>query len=422
MGETRPLSPKPPLPSSLLPFRFLECGKFEVYFSRFPVIADFAEDGGDQAEQGIFVGEQVGDPCSAFDFLIESFEHVSGPQSSPVRRRGVEYRESLRDVVFDPFRESGSGVLVLVNQTSQFLFRVDSVGRVEDLAEIGSDFTPHGDVGNVVERILDQMELASLPGDPWEAGDTGLFDTGMIIADDHLDTMQSSFDERLEEVPPMDFRFAETDTDPEDLAFSLFVDADGDQDSAVPYCPGMADFFVTCVTDQIGRASQRPFSPRLEFCVEEFSSAADLRAADIESAELASDFGDLSGGDPLDVHFGDGEFECPFAPLAALEGRGVEIDVSSLGDTELKRSEAAVDGFGLEAVGISLTGFGPLPRVGPENFGPFEFHGLVHEDFDGLSHSVKSIFGEELDNVAEAARLFCVGHVRSPFSLCEDCD
>ena len=58
------------------------------------------------------------------------------------------------------------------------------------------------------------MELAALPGDPREAGLASLLQSRVIIRHDHLDAVQASINQVLEERPPVDFRFRERNADP----------------------------------------------------------------------------------------------------------------------------------------------------------------------------------------------------------------
>ena len=51
---------------------------------------------------------------------------------------------------------------------------------------------------------------------------------------------------------------------------------------------------------------------------------ADLGGADGAAAELFDDGGDFAGGDALDIHFGQGEFEGLLAADAFFQGAGIE--------------------------------------------------------------------------------------------------
>ena len=48
----------------------------EVLHSGFPIVAEFYEHGGDESQQGSFVGEQGRDASASFKFSVLSFEQV----------------------------------------------------------------------------------------------------------------------------------------------------------------------------------------------------------------------------------------------------------------------------------------------------------------------------------------------------------
>ena len=93
----------------------------------------------------------------------------------------------------------------------------------------------------------------------------------------------------------------------------------------------MADLLVAGVEDQVGHLAQGSVSPGLQLGVEGGGGPADLGTADLGAAELLGDGGDLTSGDALDVHLGDGELEGPLAADALLQGRGVELDAPGPG-------------------------------------------------------------------------------------------
>jgi hypothetical protein len=64
----------------------------EVSFSGFPFVADFAQESGNQAFQGFFIGEECGHTGAAFDLLVEPFQAVGGAQFFAMRFRQVKNR------------------------------------------------------------------------------------------------------------------------------------------------------------------------------------------------------------------------------------------------------------------------------------------------------------------------------------------
>ena len=125
-------------------------------------------------------------------------------------------------------------------------------------------------------------------------------------------------------------------------------------------------------------------------------------------------FGDIgfAGGDALDVHFGQGQFEGLLAAHALFEGAGIEFDAATdLGDGEGDGGQTEVEGFVLEAVGVAGALIGTLVRLSFENLGAFLEHRLVDEQADAFSQAVGAFFGNELQDGVQEFRLVLVGHV-----------
>ena len=70
-----------------------------------------------------------------------------------------------------------------------------------------------------------------------------------------------------------------------------------------------ADFFIAGINDQIREYAEGAVTPFLEFGIEEFGASADLGGTDGGATEFFNDRGDAAGGDALEIHFGEGEFE-----------------------------------------------------------------------------------------------------------------
>ena len=52
----------------------------EVDFPGFPFVAGFGQKGGDQAQEGGFIGEDAGHAGAAFEFLVDAFQRIGGAQ------------------------------------------------------------------------------------------------------------------------------------------------------------------------------------------------------------------------------------------------------------------------------------------------------------------------------------------------------
>ena len=70
----------------------------EVDFSGEPLFADFAEEGGDEAEQRRFVWKEGGDASSASEFLINAFDGVACAHAALVCGGKGEDGEALGDI------------------------------------------------------------------------------------------------------------------------------------------------------------------------------------------------------------------------------------------------------------------------------------------------------------------------------------
>src|SRR6266511_1102096 len=87
-----------------------------------PVLVDFDEDGGGEAEQGIAVGEDADLAGAAFDLLLDRpLDGVGGTHAPPVLLRQGEDGEAFGDVVFEPVGEAVGRATVGGDQAVEFL-------------------------------------------------------------------------------------------------------------------------------------------------------------------------------------------------------------------------------------------------------------------------------------------------------------
>ncbi len=94
----------------------------EVNFSDFPLIGDFDQQRGYQAQARRLIGEYSGDPSAPFEFHVHPFDGVAGAPAALVSRREAKDREPLREVRLHPgsqlrgaFGVSGDGLFVGVH-------------------------------------------------------------------------------------------------------------------------------------------------------------------------------------------------------------------------------------------------------------------------------------------------------------------
>ena len=209
----------------------------------------------------------------------------------------------------------------------------------------------------------------------------------------------------------MDFGFTEGDADAQDGAFAFGADAQGDEDGAIEELAARGGPFRSG-----RRASGRERPPgagcaRLGVGVELGGALADLGGTDGVAAELLDDGGDFAGGDALDIHFGQGQFEGLLAADALFQGAGIEVQVAAdLRDLELDGADAGGEGFGFEAIGVALAGVGAFVGLGLEGLGAFLAHGFVDQQADAFGEAAGAFVSEELQNGVQEFRIGLVGH------------
>ena len=234
----------------------------------------------------------------------------------------------------------------------------------------------------------------------------------MVIADDEGDALEAALLEAGQELTPMHFGLTERGADAQNGALALRVDTQGDEDGAIHQAAAMADLFVAGIQDEIGKGTQGPGAPSLEFDIELGGALADLRGADRAAAKFLDDGGDFAGGDALHIHLGQGEFEGLLAADALLQRGGVELQAGTdLGDLEGDGPDPGGEGLGLEAVGLSLACGSALIGLGLEDGGAFAAHGFIDEEADALAEALVALLSEELQDGVQEIRVGLVGHV-----------
>ena len=384
----------------------------EVNFSGFPFVAGFGEDGRDEAQEGSFVWKEAGDAGAAFEFFIDAFERVAGAQAALVLAREGESGKALREVFLHPGGEfwGGGGV------GGDDFFEAGLGGEPIRAIEHGADGV--GDGGALVQArhiglgVLLEMELAALPGDAREHGLAGGPETFVVVTDEQGGGMKAALLEVGEKGPPMDLGFAEGDADAQNGAFAIGADAQGDEHGAIENLSSLTDLFIAGVHEDITARFERPGAPAFQFGVEPGGALADLGGADGLAAELFDDGRDLAGGNALNVHFGQGQFEGLFAADALLEGGGIEVQVAThLRDLKLDGTATRDEGFGFKAIGVAEPGVGAFIGVGLEGLGTLLAHGFIDEQPDAFGEAAGALVGEQLQNGVQKFRIALVGHV-----------
>lgn len=130
------------------------------------------------------------------------------------------------------------------------------------------------------------------------------------------------------------------------------------------------------------------------------------------AAELLHNGRDFAGGNALDVHFGQREFQGLFTANALFERRGEELNIApDLRDAEGDRPQAGGQCLGFEAIGVSLACFDALVRLRLEHLTAFLAHGFVDQKADAFGQALGAFIGEQLQNGLQEFRIGLVGHV-----------
>jgi len=279
----------------------------------------------------------------------------------------AENGEPLGQIFFHPGGEFWGVFGIEGDELLELLLGGGKVWTVEEAADSAGDLSALIQTRDMGLSILLEVELAALPRDGWEDGGACGFEADVVVADDELDAGQAALAEALKESAPVNFGFAERDTDAQEGAFAVGIYAHGQEHGAVEQLTVEADFFVACIQHEIRAESQGACAPFFQFGIEEFGAFTDLGGADGSATELLDNSGDFAGRDALDIHFGEGEFEGLFGAQTFLERAGIERDVAAdLGDVEFDGTQPGGEGFILEAIGVAQACVCALVRLGLE--------------------------------------------------------
>lgn len=108
-----------------------------------------------------------------------------------------KHRQAFGNVGLHPRSQSGSFLLMFLDRQRQQALRLLAVGRTENGPDIRRHFRFHLLAGDVRLGVLLQVELTSLPPDAAKYGFAGLFQTGVIVTDDELHSVQPTLRQAL---------------------------------------------------------------------------------------------------------------------------------------------------------------------------------------------------------------------------------
>lgn len=211
----------------------------------------------------------------------------------------------------------------------------------------------------------------------------------------------------------MDFGLRKGNGSSENSAFAVRgVDADSGEDGAGAHDARGADFFVASINDDVGHGGDGAIAPGLEPGIELLGSATDLGGCDFQAAEVFEDFGHAAGGYALNIHFGNGESECALAALASFQSCWKEgrRGITGLGNFEIKRADAGVEGAWLEAVGIAGAQLVALIRSRMEVVAALDEHGVVDEQAQGIWDASEPVFEDSIEDFRIESNVVLFGH------------
>jgi len=275
----------------------------EVNFTGFPLGTYFDEERGEEAEHGGFIGEETGDARAAFEFKIDAFQGVGSSEFELMARREVNGVEALEDILLHPGGEFWRGGGIGCHNGFESQAGGGTIRGVEDAPNVGRDLSAQIQAWNIGLGVLLEVELAALPGDSGKDRGARGAQTGMIVANDVGDALEVALLQIEEESPPVGFGLAEGHTEAENRALALGIDAQGDEDGAIDQTAAVADFFVTCVEDEIGINAQLAMAPGVEFDVEFGGAIAEVGGTNRGATELLNNGRDLARRNALDIHY-----------------------------------------------------------------------------------------------------------------------
>ena len=183
--------------------------KREVGASGFPLLGDFHEDGGDEAEDGIFVWKEGCDAGAALDFAVEALGGVGSAQALACVFWQGEDGETFRDVLLHPRGELRGARAVFCDEFGEAGLGSRKVGRIKDRADVAADAAAHGDLGDVLLGVLLKMELAALPGGGIESGAQGCLEAFVGVGSHRVGNSDAALLEGVDKVAPVRLGFGE---------------------------------------------------------------------------------------------------------------------------------------------------------------------------------------------------------------------
>ena len=152
--------------------------------------------------------------------------------------------QSLGDVVFKPGGELGRRGAIFGHEPLKLLFRASQACGIPNGAKLFADGLANGLIGSVVDGVLGQVELATLPAGAGEHRLPCGFKARMIVRGDELDALQAARHQAFQEGAPVRLGLGEGRGDAEYAALARGFDADGGKHGAIVGDAVLAGFLI----------------------------------------------------------------------------------------------------------------------------------------------------------------------------------
>jgi hypothetical protein len=183
------------------------------------------------------------------------------------------------------------------------------------------------------------MNPAPLPGGAQDLRNGG-FEALVSVGNDQLHALEAAANQSAQELDPEGGGFRLAQTEPEDLAAAILVDAGGDycrnrHDAAI-----LADLDVGRIKPEVGPlAVQRPLEERQHAGVDVLAQRRDLRLGDAGHAQRLDQFIDLARRHTLDPGFLDHRRQRLLGGLARFQKSRKVGPLAQLRDLQVERAE-----------------------------------------------------------------------------------
>src|SRR5215210_3409801 len=323
--------------------------------------------------------------------------------------REAEEGEGLLDCILDPLGQPRVFCLPFGEPCGEISLGLGEIATIVEPPEL-----PKAVVGmlsrQVIQGVPEKMNVAALIGCLAENLADGSPEAGMIIGDDKFDAVKATGLQGKEEVPPGGAALAIGHVNGKDLAASIPMNTDGDQDSLAHDDAGLAYFLVASVEDEVRkRLGEMAAGKGGKALVQTLVDGRDGRGRKGVAAELLGDRLDLPGRDPLHIHLGKSCYQGSLRALISFEQLGREVTLPVLRDPQLKLANPGDQGAPVIAGAVADPLRRPFSLAGAERVGHFGFEHLLHHGTNHLAQPIR-VRKQKLFDRGDRWLTFLLGH------------